>query len=301
MKKLLHAVHLWFDSEAYPLGKAKSSVSLWLRCLPFVASHLACFAVFKVGCSGIALAIFLISYLIRMFSITGFYHRYFSHRGFETSRFMQFLFSILAMCAAQRGPLWWAAHHRHHHKHSDKIADRHSPKQHGFLWSHLGWFVDEDNFSTDKTFIQDLLKFPELIFLNRYDFLIPVLYASLIFFLGNYLERCGFNTNGWQLLIWGYFLSTVILYHATFSINSLGHLYGSRRFSTKDNSRNNGWLALLTLGEGWHNNHHYWPSSARQGFLIHEIDITFYILKILERIGLIWNLRLPPVELTRAK
>lgn len=301
MKHFLNTIQLWFDSETISLGKPKNLHMLCLRCFPFIVTHLACFSVFQVGCSYIALFVCFISYLIRMFAITGFYHRYFSHRGFETSRFIQFIFSILAMSAAQRGPLWWAAHHRHHHKHSDKIADHHSPKQHGFLWSHLGWFFNADNFKTDKKHIQDLLRFPELIFLNRYDFLTPCLYAIIIFCLGVYLERLGFDTNGSQLLIWGYFISTVILYHATFSINSLGHIYGTRRFPTKDNSRNNWWLAILTLGEGWHNNHHFYPSSARQGFFIHEIDITYYFLKILERLGLIWNLRLPPTELTHEK
>ena len=301
MKRFLHRIHLWFDSEAYPLEEARSSGMLWLRCFPFILTHIACLGVFKVGYSSIAIIVFFLSYLIRMFAITGFYHRYFSHRAFETSRFMQLIFSLLGMSAAQRGPLWWAAHHRHHHKHSDEITDRHSPKHHGFLWSHLGWFVDEENFKTDKRFIQDLLKFPELVFLNRYDVLIPCLYALLIFILGAYLERLGFNTNGWQLLIWGYFISTVTLYHSTFSINSLGHIYGSRRFETKDNSRNNWFLAILTLGEGWHNNHHQWPSSARHGFFIHEIDFTFYALKILGRLGLIWNLRLPPREVIHGK
>lgn len=301
MKRFFNAIHLWFDAEACPLERTRSVPMLWLRSVPFIGIHLACFLVFKVGFSSFAIVVFIVSYLIRMFAITGFYHRYFSHRAFETSRLMQFIFSVIGMSATQRGPLWWAAHHRHHHKHSDEIADRHSPKQHGFLWSHLGWFINEDNFKTDKRFIQDLLKFPELVFLNRYDFLIPFLYGMSIFILGVYLEKIGFNTNGWQLLIWGYFVSTVILYHSTFSINSLGHIYGTRRFKTKDNSRNNWWLAILTLGEGWHNNHHHWPSSVRQGFFPHEIDITFYMLKILERLGLIWNLRVPPDEVIRAK
>lgn len=291
MRNLLHSIYLWIDAD----NAAHTGIS-WVRCIPFFISHFACLLAFVVGVSKVAILICALSYIIRMFAITGFYHRYFSHRAFKTSRSMQFIFSLLGTSAAQRGPLWWSAHHRYHHKHSDQPQDKHSPQQHGFLWSHFGWFTDNDNFKTDNKLITDLLKYPELSFINRYDALVPLIYAGMMFLLGVILQHFGYATSGWQILIWGYFISTVILYHVTFSINSLAHVYGKRRFATSDHSRNNWWLAIITFGEGWHNNHHYWPSSARQGFHWSEVDITFYGLKVLEKLGLIWDLRVPPQE-----
>ena len=303
MKNYIQSIYFWIDAEAKSSHNVlkNKNISTWLRCMPFIVTHLACLAIFVVGYSKAAIIVFVISYLICMFAITGFYHRYFSHRAFKTSRTMQFIFAVLGLFAAQRGPLWWAAHHRHHHKYSDLIQDKHSPKQHGFIWSHFGWFTTNENFVTDHAVIKDLIRYPELKFLNRFDSLLPLVYGLFMFILGNTLQRHGVQTSGLQILIWGYFISTVILYHATFSINSLAHIYGTRRFVTKDNSRNNWWLAILTLGEGWHNNHHYWPSSARQGFHLSQIDITYYGLKLLEKLGLIWDLRLPPAEVLNAK
>jgi stearoyl-CoA desaturase (delta-9 desaturase) len=291
MNKILNSIYLWLDAEAIKPGSPIKTKSIsWVRCLPFIATHLACLAAFWVNFSSQAILVCFLSYFVRMFAITGFYHRYFSHRSFKTSRFMQFIFAILGSSAAQRGPLWWSAHHRFHHKHSDQRDDPHSPKQHGFLWSHFGWFIDEENFPTEKQSITDLIKYPELVFLNRYDVVVPLLYALMLYFIG-----------GWQYVIWGYFISTVILYHATFLINSLAHTYGKQKFDTGDDSRNNWWLALITLGEGWHNNHHYWPSSARQGFHFKEVDITYFLLKCLEKVGLIWSLRTPPKEVANVR
>lgn len=289
MKQAIKSLYLWLDSDAAPVAKGTERKIDWLRCLPFVFTHLACFGVFWVGVSSTALAICAAGYAVRVFALTGFYHRYFSHRAFKTSRFMQFIFAVLGASAAQRGPLWWSAHHRHHHKHSDKPTDKHSPHNDGFWWSHCGWFILNDNFKTETKYIKDLVRFPELVFINRFDILVPLAYGVLLFMFG-----------GWQYLIWGYFVSTVLVYHVTFSINSLSHLFGNRTFKTTDTSRNNLWLALLTFGEGWHNNHHYWPSSARQGFKLHQIDITYYLLKVLEKLGLIWDVRSPPPEVLNA-
>lgn len=291
MKQAIKSLYLWLDSDADAVSSVASQGKKidWLRCLPFVFTHLACLGVFFVGASFWAVAVCLIAYAVRVFALTGFYHRYFSHRAFKTSRFMQFWFGVLGASAAQRGPLWWSAHHRHHHKYSDDPRDKHSPHNDGFWWSHCGWFILNDNFRTEKKYIKDWLRYPELVFINRFDILVPLAYGLLLFIFG-----------GWQFLIWGYFISTVMVYHVTFSINSLSHLYGKRAFQTKDTSRNNLWLALLTFGEGWHNNHHYWPSSARQGFKLHQIDITYYLLKGLEKCGLIWDVRVPPKEVIAA-
>lgn len=284
----------WFDSEAGSdqLDHTSRRLNL-IRVIPFVALHLACLLAIQTGVSPFALAFALAFFALRMFAITGFYHRYFSHKTFRTSRGWQFLFAILGASAAQRGPLWWAAHHRHHHQHSDREEDLHSPHQGGFWWSHVGWFTCDAAFQTEKRRVKDWLRYPELRFINRFDALVPAAFAIAIYLLGELLaaRAPGLGTNGPQLLVWGFFVSTVVLFHATVSINSLSHVWGSRRFDTPDDSRNNFWLALITFGEGWHNNHHRWPQSARQGFRWYEIDLTYYGLWLLAKMGIIHDLK----------
>jgi stearoyl-CoA desaturase (delta-9 desaturase) len=196
----------------------------------------------------------------------------------------------------QRGPIWWAAHHRHHHVHSDKPEDIHSPVQHGFLWSHMGWFMSSKYFVADLSRVKDLLKYPELRFLDRFDIAVPTLLGVGVFLVGVLLKHVApeLGTNGWQMLVWGFFISTVAVYHGTYTINSLSHVFGRQRYRTGDASRNNLWLALITLGEGWHNNHHHYPGSARQGFYWWEFDVTFYMLKLMAFLGLIWDLKTVP-------
>jgi stearoyl-CoA desaturase (delta-9 desaturase) len=270
----------------------------WLRVLPFVLMHLVCLFAFVVGVSPVAIAAAITLYAVRMFAVTGFYHRYFSHRSFKTSRVGQLIFAVLGASAVQRGPIWWAAHHRHHHAHSDQNPDVHSPVQRGFLWSHMGWFLSRRHFTPDLSRVRDLLRFPELKLLDRFDILVPVALAVSMMLLGMALERWApqLGTNGWQMLVWGFFISTVVCYHATYTINSLCHVFGRRRYDTDDDSRNNPWLALLTFGEGWHNNHHHYPVSVRQGFYWWEIDLTFYGLKLLQLFGVIWDLKPVPAE-----
>ena len=273
------------------------------RVIPFVLIHLACFALIWVGYSWFAVIFAIMLYVVRMFAITGFYHRYFAHKAFQTSRAGQFIFAVLGATAVQRGPLWWAGHHRHHHAHSDEQDDAHSPVQHGFLWSHIGWFLSRANFSTQFDRVKELAKFPELRFIDRFDVLVPVIFALSIFGLGVLLENLApqLHTNGWQLLVWGFVISTVVLYHATFSVNSLAHVWGKRRYATRDHSRNNFIIALFTLGEGWHNNHHHYPGSASQGFYWWEIDLTYYGLRLLASLGLIWDLRKVPDQIRESK
>jgi stearoyl-CoA desaturase (delta-9 desaturase) len=292
----------WFDSSVQPAHTGDPDAIDWLRVLPFIGLHLACLGVIWVGVSWFAVAVAAALYALRMFAITGFYHRYFSHRAFKTSRPVQFLFAALGAMSVQRGPLWWAAHHRHHHRNSDQASDLHSPVQHGFLRAHMGWFLSRGAFATDTQAIADLAKFPELRLIDRFDVLLPVLLAASLFLLGGWLEQAapGLQTSGPQLLIWGFFISTVVLFHATVTINSLAHQIGSRRFDTRDNSRNNWWLALLTFGEGWHNNHHHFPGSARQGFRWWEFDLTYYGLKLMTWVGLVWDLKPVPAGLKRS-
>jgi stearoyl-CoA desaturase (Delta-9 desaturase) len=292
----------WFDNSATKADTADHHIDWW-RVIPFLLMHLACFAIIWVEWSWFAVAFAIALYALRMFAITGFYHRYFAHKAFQTSRFGQLLFAILGATAVQRGPLWWAAHHRNHHAHSDEEVDAHSPVQHGFLWSHIGWFLSTANFSTHLDRVKELAKFPELRFLDRFDIIVPTIFAVSIFGLGELLANTAphLETNGWQLLVWGFVVSTVALYHATFSVNSLAHVWGKRRYITRDHSRNNLFIALFTLGEGWHNNHHHYPGSAAQGFYWWEIDFTYYGLRLLAALGLIWNLRKVPIEIRESK
>jgi stearoyl-CoA desaturase (Delta-9 desaturase) len=298
--RLLATLARWFDSGrgGVPLVAEEVADQIdWLRTLPFMLVHLACLSVFLVGVSPVALLAGLIAYLVRMFAITGFYHRYFSHRSFKTSRVGQFIFGVLGAAAVQRGPVWWAAHHRHHHANSDEPSDLHSPRQHGFWRSHLGWFLTIKGFAPDFRLVKDLRQFPELRWLDRFDIAVPVLLGALMFALGSTLHRVApqLHTSGSQMLVWGFFVSTVVCWHATYTINSLSHVIGRQRYRTGDASRNNWLLAILTLGEGWHNNHHHYPSSARQGFYWWEYDLTFYVLKLMSWMGLIWDLKTVPI------
>lgn len=245
-----------------------------------------------VGVSPIALSVCGILYVARMFGITGFYHRYFSHRTFKTSRVMQFFGALLGNSSGQRGPIWWAAHHRYHHQVADTELDPHSPQKHGLLMSHVGWILTHDSFRTRWERAGDWKLFPELRLLNRFDTVVPLTLGVGTYLLGDLLRRLrpGLGTSGPQMLIWGFCVSTVLLFHGTATINSLSHLFGSRRFDTPDTSRNNPLLALVTLGEGWHNNHHRYPVSARQGFFWYEADITYLVLKLMAGVGLIHDL-----------
>ena len=290
----------WIDSEAglaasEDTQKDKKQVD-WLRVFPFILLHAGCLLVFWVGWSPVAVIIALVLYLIRMFAITGFYHRYFSHKAFKTNRFWQFVFAVIGNASVQRGPLWWASHHRHHHRFADQDNDAHSPLQHGFWWSHIGWLTSKGNFPTRIKYIQEWMRFPELRWINRFDTLIPILLAGCIYLAGAILEKLvpSLGTNGLQLLIWGFFISTVVLLHATCTINSLDHMFGTRRYNTRDTSRNNALLAILTLGEGWHNNHHHYAVSARQGFMWWELDITYGLLVLFSWLGVVRDLRQVP-------
>lgn len=293
-KTIMNNLARWFDSEAVPDQTTEPDTRFnWVRVMPFIGLHVACLGVIWVGVSAFAAWFALGFFLVRMFAITGIYHRYFSHKTFTMNRFWQFIFAVLGTSAVQGGPLWWAAHHRHHHQHSDSPDDLHSPRQQGFWWSHVGWFTCDAAFPTNHGRVRDWGRFPELRLLNRFDRLVPLLCVVGIYALGEGLAvwAPGLGTNGPQLVVWGFMISTVALFHATVSINSLMHVWGRRRFETQDDSRNSFLLSLLTLGEGWHNNHHRYPNTARQGFRWWEIDITFYLLWLLERMHIIRDLK----------
>jgi stearoyl-CoA desaturase (delta-9 desaturase) len=249
----------------------------------FILMHVAALAVFRVPFSWGLVWLCLGLYWLRMFAITAGYHRYFAHRSYKTSRVFQFLLAFIGASSLQKGPLWWAGHHRHHHRFSDQEEDLHSPRRDGFWWSHVGWILSHRYDATPEHLIKDFVKYPELRWLNRWHAVPGVLLAALLIVFG-----------GWPAFVWGFLLSTVLTWHATFAINSLTHLFGRVRYLTTDTSRNSVWLALLTLGEGWHNNHHYYQTSTRQGFFWWELDISYLILKALSIPHIVWDLREPP-------
>ena len=306
--RVLTTIINWFDSYAEAndhgsfdkdsQGREQTSSLNWLRIVPFLILHLACFSVIWVGWSPVAIIVAISFYALRMVGITAFYHRYFAHKAFKTGRLTQFIFALIGSAATQRGPLWWASHHRHHHHYSDTDKDIHSPKK-GFFWSHVGWFLSDRNFKTRLDLIPDFAKFKELIILDRFDILVPITCLVLMYLLGIVLNIFfpSLGTSGLQMLVWGYVISTVVLLHATLSINSFAHKIGSRRFKTSDTSRNNLLLAIITFGEGWHNNHHQFPSSARQGIRWWEIDLSFYLIKAMEKVGLVWSVKPGPNEI----
>jgi Fatty-acid desaturase len=259
----------------------------WLRSTPFFLSHVAPFAAIFTDIAAGDWIICLALFWTRMFCITAGYHRYFSHRSYKLGRPLQFLLALGATTSMQKGPLWWAANHRHHHRYSDEPQDVHSPKR-GFWWSHVGWILCDKFFSTKMDQIPDFAKFPELRWLDRYCLVPPLTLAAIIGLLG-----------GWSALWIGFFLSTVMLWHATFTVNSLAHVFGRRRYATTDTSRNSLLIGLLTMGEGWHNNHHHFQASANQGFFWWEIDVTFYVLNVLKWLGLARDLKKPPREALR--
>ena len=246
------------------------------------AIHASCLFVLLTGVSTLDLILCFSTFYLRLFGITAGYHRYFAHRSYRTSRAFQLVLALLGVASLQKGPLWWAGGHRRHHQFADQPGDMHSPRD-GFWHSHAGWVFCGEWEETQLDRIKDFAPFPELMWLNRWHIVPPILLAIGCFAIG-----------GWSGLVWGFVVSTTLLWHSTYTINSLAHRFGTRRYDTNDGSRNNLWLALLTLGEGWHNNHHRYMASVRQGFFWWEIDLTYYALLGLEKLGIVWDLREPP-------
>jgi stearoyl-CoA desaturase (delta-9 desaturase) len=269
-------------------------------CTQFLFLHLACLACIWTGVSVAAVVTCLALYIVRMFAITAGFHRLFAHRTYRTGRVFQFLIAFIGTASYQKGPLWWSAHHRRHHLQSDTENDLHSPITRTLWRSQVGWFLSRDSQATDWKLIPNLSRYRDLHWLDRFYSIPPVLLAAGVFLLGSVLQRYapGLGTSGWQMLVWGFFVSTVLLYHGTFTVNSLAHIFGRRRFETGDNSRNNWFVALITLGEGWHNNHHYYPSAERQGIYWWEIDVSHYTLRLLSWLGVVWKLQKHPASVT---
>jgi stearoyl-CoA desaturase (delta-9 desaturase) len=270
------------------IGHDEAHDIIYPSAIPFVLVHLACFGAIWSGVTWPAVTLCATLYWVRIFAIGAGYHRLFSHRAYSTSRVFRFILALVAQSTAQKSVLWWAAKHRHHHLHSDTEQDVHSPRHTGFIYSHLGWIFSRRHDTFDETAVSDLMRYPEMRWLHTFEIVPAILLAGLCFLIA-----------GWSGLFVGFFWSTVLVYHATFCINSLAHVRGSTRYVTGDDSRNNWLLAVFTMGEGWHNNHHAFQSSVRQGFRWWEIDPTYYILKALSWTGIVWDLRMPPAQVVR--
>jgi len=255
-----------------------------LGAIPFIIVHLLPLLAFWTGARWQDWAACAALYWVRMFGVTGGYHRYFAHRTYKTSRLFQFILAFLAQSSAQKGALWWGAHHRVHHRLSDQDGDPHNSRR-GFWYSHVGWLFVPENQETDYSRIKDLAKYPELVWLNRYWLVPPTVLGVSTYLIG-----------GTSALLIGFFLSTVLLWHGTFTINSLSHMLGSQRYESNDDSRNNWFFAIVTMGEGWHNNHHHFMNSTRQGFYWWEYDMTYYILKVLSFFRIVWDIKEPPAR-----
>ncbi|MEN7547766.1 acyl-CoA desaturase [Rapidithrix thailandica] len=291
-------------AEAAPQKQVRSKPLLKQE-IGMILMHLVPLAAIWTGATLFDWIVCISLYFIRMFFVTGGYHRYFSHRSYKTSRPFQFFIAFMAETSAQKGVLWWAAHHRHHHKHSDTPEDPHSMKWYGFWYSHIGWIIGPDFKETNFGVIQDFAKHSEIRWIDKHYLVPPTLLAIVIFLVGGFVNGDGsfaqIFTQGWSSLLIGFFLSTVLLYHGTFSINSIMHKFGKARYNTGDESKNSLVLALVTLGEGWHNNHHYYQVASRNGFFWWEIDITYYVLKTFSVLGLVWDLKGVPHHIKYSK
>jgi stearoyl-CoA desaturase (Delta-9 desaturase) len=252
--------------------------------LTFFALHLLPFLAFFTGVTRTALILAFVTFTTRMFCITAGYHRYFSHKSYRLNRVSQFVLAFGGTMASQKGPLWWAAHHRNHHRFSDTERDVHSPKR-GFWWSHVGWILCDAYNEAARNQIRDFAKYPELRFIDKHDWIGPWTLGVICFVIG-----------GWSGLLIGFFASTVLLWHVTFTVNSVAHVFGRRAYETTDTSRNTLLIALATGGEGWHNNHHRYPWAARQGFRWWQIDTTYYILRGLSFVGIVRDLKPVPAS-----
>ena len=259
--------------------------------VPYVLFHVAAIGgAIYVGVTWQYVLLAVAAYFVRMFAITAGLHRYFAHRAFKTSRWFQFLLALGATTAMQKGALWWASVHRHHHRHSDDELDIHSPRRRGFWYAHTGWILSSAHDETRWDDIRDFAKYPELVWLDRHHLVVSIGFGVVMLVC-----------LGWEATVWGFLVSTTVLWHGTFTINSFSHIWGRQRYDSGDDSKNSFILALITMGEGWHNNHHYYQSSANQGFFWWEVDVSYYILRALSWTGLVWDLRKPPEKALRGE
>jgi stearoyl-CoA desaturase (delta-9 desaturase) len=252
----------------------------------FWAVQVSAVLIFFVPFAWGLLALWAVSHFSRAVGLTLAFHRYFAHRAFQMNRAARFFWTFVGTAAMQKGPLWWAGHHVNHHRFADRDGDPHSPMVSGVYYAHIGWFLNDarhDRLEATNPVVRDFSAAPEIAFLDRYFFVPPLLLATTMYLVG-----------GLSWLVWGFCLPTMTLAHATFAINTVNHMFGSRRFDTIDESRNNPLTALFAAGEGWHNNHHRYQRAARNGFYWWEIDLTWYAIRAMAVCGLAWDLQPVP-------
>jgi stearoyl-CoA desaturase (Delta-9 desaturase) len=257
-----------------------------LQIVIFWTVQVSALLIFAVPFRWAFVAVWAASHFLRAIGLTLAFHRYFAHRAFKMNRVARFVWTWIGTSAMQKGPMWWAGHHVNHHKYADRDGDPHSPMVSGVYYAHIGWFLNDtrhDKLEPNNPVIRDFSRVPEIAFIEKYFFLPPLLLAIAMFAIG-----------GFPLLIWGFCLPTMTLAHATFAINTVNHMFGSRRFETVDESRNNPLTALFAVGEGWHNNHHRYQRAARNGFYWWEFDPTWYVIRAMKAVGLAWDVQAVP-------
>jgi len=282
-------------TETVTPGRGDRPLGVYVVAAVMLGFHLGCLGVFVTGISLPAVLVALGLYVFRGLGITAGYHRLLAHRSFQTSRPLQFVMAFAGSLAIQGGPLWWVAHHRSHHRDTDKVADIHSPVTRGFWQSHMGWMMSPGAFQEQGANARDLHRFPELKWLQRYYVFLLLGQALALYGLGALMNawRPEWGTSGAQMLVWGLFVTTVLTWHVTFAVNSVCHTWGRRPYDTGDASTNNPIIGVLAYGEGWHNNHHMYPFSARHGLEWWQLDITWWVLKGLDKLKLVSGLKLP--------
>ncbi len=258
---------------------------------------LAIWALFTFSWSNF-LAAFIMWWTAGSFGIGLGYHRQLTHRSFKTPKWLEYFFAFCGTLAVQSGAIKWVTTHRIHHAHTETDNDPHSPRN-GTYWAHIGWIFQgtsqEHDEATIKRYSPDLIKDKVHVFLSKYYWVSSVIAGAVLFAIG-----------GWSMVLWGVFARVVFGWHMTWLVNSATHLWGTRRFETRDDSTNNGLIAAVTFGEGWHNNHHAQPSSARHGLAWYEVDVNWITIWLLEKVGLATDIRAyklernKPVELERA-
>ena len=266
----------------------KNSIGLNLiTTVAMTAFHVGAIAAFWFIDTGAILAAFVLYVVGGSLGIGLAYHRLLTHRGYKTYRWLEYFLTLCGTLALEGGPIFWVATHRIHHQHSDKDGDPHTPRE-GTYWAHVGWILTGQAMHHDteilKRYVPDLARDPFHVGLTRWHWVPQVVVGLGLLAFG-----------GIPYVLWGVFFRTTFGLHCTWLVNSATHLWGSRRFRTRDDSTNNWWVALLSFGEGWHNNHHAHPVSARHGLAWYEFDFNWIVIRTLRLFGLVWDVKVAKV------
>jgi stearoyl-CoA desaturase (delta-9 desaturase) len=266
-----------------------------------IIGHLAVLGAFFVPVTTELLVASVLTYFLRVFAIEGVAHRYFSHRSFKTSRGFQLMLAVLMASTGQRGPIWWAMHHRRHHRYSDEPGDPHSPVLGSRFHAYLGWLVSDETLATNPDEMRDLSRYQELVWINKYHYIFPLLTLVATYLLGQYTSIFGASQLGWSAVVWVFFVSTMAAHHVPYIVNTFAHgsrkgLFASRAYETPDTTSNLWWFAIPSMGAAWHNNHHRYMNAARAGFRWYELDLAYLTLRVLAAARLVWDLHEVPTH-----